>query len=131
MRGKYLRRIGSPIKSGGHGYDFFPERHKRIRAGIKLMKQTKSISASDGALCSALLDAVEALLPNHMLACVSQPNPQTVPWTFDSDADGNPLVTVESCRCCGRDKEIRKLLSAHRKSRKGFSEPNVLEHPPT
>ena len=71
--------------------------------------------------CASLLDAVEALLPHHSLACVSQPDSVGDPWIFHADEDGGGLVTEESCQCCGQHKAIRRLLSAHRKTPKGFS----------
>jgi hypothetical protein len=67
------------------------------------------------------LDALESILPQHTAACVSQPDPQTTPWTFDTDVEGNLLITPESCRCAGNVRQARMLLHAHRPSRKGFS----------
>ncbi len=70
---------------------------------------------------SDMLNAIESLLPQHSMACIAHPDPQTAPWTFYKDSLGNPLITPESCKCSGRDKAARVLLAAHRQSSKGFS----------
>jgi hypothetical protein len=76
-----------------------------------------------------LLQAIEDLLPQHMLLCVSQPDPQTHPWTFHSDESGKGLVTKESCRCPGRIKEIRAMLPTGETAGKGFSPNAPVEAP--
>lgn len=65
-----------------------------------------------------MLDIIEALLPQHTIACIAAGNGM---WNFLKDKNGDNLITPESCKCCSLYKEARMLLSAHRKSFKGYS----------
>ena len=64
-----------------------------------------------------LLNFVQKSIPRHTLACVSQPEPQTSPWTFHMDDKGKPIITEDSCVCSPEVKAIRRLL----KDGKGFN----------
>lgn len=64
---------------------------------------------------SALVEALEHLLPQHMLSCVARDEIR-----YLANDDGFPLVTEESCACVQRTKEYRRLLTSHKKSRKGY-----------
>jgi len=78
--------------------------------------------------CASLLQAINDLLPHHSLACVSQPDPQTTPWTFHADEEGHGLITFESCRCGSRMKEIRAMLPLRKTAGKGFSHNAKARH---
>jgi hypothetical protein len=60
--------------------------------------------------------ALDDLLPQHMLACCAQHADGKVV----EDENGNGVVTEQSCMCNGKIKDYRRLLGRHRNSRKGL-----------
>jgi len=70
---------------------------------------------------TALIDALNEVLPHHALACVSRFNLHDKPWSFDVSDNGRPLITPESCKCSANSKYLRKMLPANHQ--KGFSQP--------
>lgn len=67
---------------------------------------------------TALVDALEDLLPWHTMACCVRDD---TGWVMENN---RAVVTEESCQCSAKIRNQRKLLAAYRQSRKGFSPQN-------
>ncbi len=91
--------------------------NKNAQYSQQLAAKARELTAARD--CSALVDALAEVLSHHALACVSGLNLHDKPWLFDVDANDNPLITRESCKCSTNSKYLRAILPADHP--KGFS----------
>lgn len=95
-----------------------------LASHFETVNGTKKRVFEDVCDITALVDALEDLLPWHSLACCARD--VTLGWLMDNN---KAVITEETCQCSLKIKNQRKLLAAYRQSRKGFSPQNSFINP--